>query len=88
MLVTVPATPPKVTEVALLKPVPVIVTDVPPPTGPVAGDTEVIVGPATNVKALLRVPVPPMVVTLTLTVEANVPLGGASAVIWVSELTV
>ena len=81
LLVTVPATPPNVTDVALLKPVPVIVTEVPPPTGPVAGETAVMVGPATKVKALVFVPVPPIVTTETLTVLAIAPFGGASAVI-------
>jgi hypothetical protein len=43
------ATPPKVTAVAPVKPVPVIVTDVPPATGPDAGDTPDTTGVEPNV---------------------------------------
>jgi len=42
------AAPPKWTDVALFRPVPVIVTDVPPATGPAAGETEVTVGAGTE----------------------------------------
>jgi len=42
----VAAVPPNVTPAPLKKFVPVIVTAVPPPTGPFAGDTPVTVGPA------------------------------------------
>ena len=38
--------PPKVTEVAPVRFVPVMVTEVPPVAGPVAGDTDVTVGAA------------------------------------------
>jgi hypothetical protein len=42
----VPAVPPNVTEVAPVKFVPVMVTEVPPAAGPLFGDTEVTVGGA------------------------------------------
>ena len=42
----VDATPPIATEVAPLKPVPVIVIAVPPVVGPTFGETDEIVGPA------------------------------------------
>ena len=42
-------TSPKATEVAPVKPVPVIVTAVPPATGPEVGERSVTVGSATNV---------------------------------------
>ena len=41
------AAPPIVTEVAPVKPVPVIVTDCPPPVGPELGEIPVTVGAAT-----------------------------------------
>jgi hypothetical protein len=44
----VAATPPKVTLVAPVKPVPVIVTVLPPADGPVLGVTEVTVGEPGN----------------------------------------
>ena len=44
----VAAVPPKVTAVAPVKPEPVIVTDVPPVAGPLAGETESIVGGGTG----------------------------------------
>ena len=40
----VPAAPPKSTVEPVMKPVPVIVTDVPPAAGPVFGDTDVTAG--------------------------------------------
>ena len=40
----VAATPPNVTDVAPVKFVPVMVMDVPPPVGPLDGDTDVTVG--------------------------------------------
>jgi hypothetical protein len=43
---SVAATDPKETPVASVNPVPVIVTVVPPPDGPVVGETEVTVGAA------------------------------------------
>jgi len=45
--VIVPAAPPKLTPVAPARPVPVIVTGVPPPVGPRAGDIAVTTGGAT-----------------------------------------
>jgi hypothetical protein len=45
----VAATPPKATAVAPVKPDPVIVTDVPPATGPAAGDTPATTGTAVTV---------------------------------------
>ena len=42
--VTVPATPPKATVLVELNPVPVIVTEVPPATGPSTGEIEVTAG--------------------------------------------
>ena len=74
-------TPPKLTAVAPLKLVPVIVIDAPVP--PLAGVNEVIVGIGINVNPLLDA-VPPGVVTLTLP-DAPVP---TTAVILVAELTV
>ena len=47
--VIVPAVPPKVTFVALLRFVPVTVTDCPPPAGPAFGLMLLIVGAATYV---------------------------------------
>lgn len=49
MVSDVPALAAKVTPVVPVKLVPVIVTTCEPPAGPVDGDTEVIVGAATNV---------------------------------------
>lgn len=58
--IEVPAVPPNVTADVPVKLVPVIVTVVPPAVGPdakpVAVETEVIVGAATNVYPLARVP--------------------------------
>jgi hypothetical protein len=59
--------PPNFTLDPAVKPVPVMVTTVPPPTGPIAGATPVTVGAATKVKAAALVPVPPTVVTETAT---------------------
>ena len=42
--VTAPAAPPKLTPLTPARPVPVIVTDVPPPVGPLAGDIPVSAG--------------------------------------------
>src|SRR6058998_2503886 len=78
------ATPLKVTLVAPLRLLPVIVTVV--PTGPLVGLKELILGgPAVTVKALLLPPVPAAVLTLIGPVVA--PLGTV-AVIWVFEFTV
>ena len=41
-----PAAPPKLTPVAPVKPLPVMTTLVPPPTGPLAGETPDTLGPA------------------------------------------
>lgn len=45
---------PKLTDVAPLKLVPVIVTDVPPAAGPEAGDTEVTIGVPAAVQVALK----------------------------------
>ena len=73
---------------AAVKPVPVMVTEVPPAVGPALGATELTVGAATNVKSSAGevADVPPAVVTVTLTVAAA--CAGEVAVIWVSETTV
>ena len=44
MLRLVPAAPPKLTDVAVRKPVPVTVTEVPPTAGPAAGFTALTMG--------------------------------------------
>jgi hypothetical protein len=77
--------PLNVTEVALLKFAPLIVTEV--PTLPLAGVKPVIVGGrfATTVKFVELIAVPPPVVTATGPVVAP---EGTVAAIWVSELTV
>jgi len=63
---------PKSTLVALVKPVPVMVTDVPPESGPDAGLIDVTVGAATNVNRSLAFValVPPADDTFTSTVPA------------------
>lgn len=63
----VAAVPPTVTLVVALKLVPVIVTAVPPATGPLDGDTDVIVGAATNVNPFTSVAEPPAVVSTRFT---------------------
>ena len=81
------ATPPTVTDVAPVKPVPVMVIDVPPAVGPALGLTPVMVGGARYVYAEVLVAVPPPgVVTATFTVPAE-PVG-VYATICVDELTV
>src|SRR5581483_6678648 len=84
----VAAVPPKLTAVALVNRVPVIVTLVPPLAGPADGLTPVTVGAPTYVywSAELVALVPPVVVTVTSTVPAEP--AGAVAVIWVALLTV
>jgi hypothetical protein len=69
------------TAVGLLRWVPVIVTDVPPPVGPDDGLTAVTVGPATYVKlsAALVALVPPAVVTVTSTAPAD-PAGEVAVI--------
>jgi len=66
----VAATPPNFTEVAPVKPVPWIVTEV--PTGPLVGVKDVIVGAVVTVKSDALVAVPPGVVTVILPVTAPV----------------
>jgi hypothetical protein len=61
----VAAVPPNVTVAPEAKFVPVIVTDVPPPAGPVLGATLVMVGVTTYVNPLLSVPLCPLTVTVT-----------------------
>src|ERR1035437_6824331 len=90
LTVELAARPPKLTAVAPVKPLPAIVTLVPPAAGPLTGVTFVTAGTgggATNVNlsAVLVELVPPGPVTVTSTVP--VP-GGETAVIDVSELTV
>jgi hypothetical protein len=69
--VTVPAVEPKSTAEALSRPVPVMVTAVPPLIVPLVGVYDVIVGAGTaNVNCVEAVAVPPPVVTLTLTEPA------------------
>jgi len=73
-----------------MKPVPVIVTDVPPVDGPVFGLTDVTLGcTAWYVKSSAEVlaDVPPVVVTMTSTVP-GVIVDGEVAVIDVAEFTV
>jgi hypothetical protein len=64
---------PKLTAVAPVNPLPVIVTAVPPAIGPPAGETPVTTGAAMYVKwsAELVAEVPPGVVTVTSTVPAS-----------------
>ena len=62
MVKDVAAVPPKATAVAQVKPVPLMVTDV--PDGPLAGENPVRVGAGMQVKELSLVAVPPGVVTL------------------------
>lgn len=86
MVIDVPARVAKVTAVVPDKFVPVIVTVAEPPAGPVDGDTEVIVGAATNVKPPVDVAVPPGVVSATSTAAAV--LAGVTAVTDVPLTTV
>ena len=67
-----------------MKPVPVMTTLVPPVVGPEVGARPVTVGAGRKVNVPADVPVPPIVVTLTVT--APVPAGDV-AVICVAELT-
>ena len=76
----VAAVVPNVTELAPVKPLPVIVTD--DPTGPLVGENELMTGVTEN--AVVVVAVPPEVVTAI----TPLPPAGAAAVIWLpSELT-
>ena len=71
----VAAVPPNVTVAPVAKFVPVIVTAVPPPTGPLLGETLVTVGEVTYVKPFVRLPLcPPGFVTVTVT-EPGLPAG-------------
>jgi hypothetical protein len=76
---------PNLTAVAPVKPVPVMTTLVPPNAGPKVGARPVTVGAGRKVNVPADVPVPPSVVTLTVTAPV---LAGEVAVIWVAELTV
>ena len=60
-------------------------TDVPPPEGPDVGARPVTVGAGRKVNVPTEVPVPPIVVTLTVTDPTPATV---VAVIWVAELTV
>jgi hypothetical protein len=88
LYVAVAASRPKSTIDPATNPVPVMVTVVPPPLGPVLGLTDVTVGTGSNVNrsAALVAEVPPVVVTVTSAVPAV--SAGAVAVIEVAELTV
>ncbi len=79
---------PKSTAVAVVKPVPAMVTEVPPAVGPELGATELTVGAATKVNWSVGPTgeVPLGLVTVTLTAPAE--WAGEVAVIWVSESTV
>src|SRR5450631_1248796 len=79
------AVAPNLTDVAPVKLVPVMTTDVPPASGPLVGARPLIVGAGTNVKLPAEAPEPLGVVTLTVT--APMP-AAVVAVIWVAELTV
>src|SRR5450631_95237 len=79
------AVAPNFTEVAPVKLVPVMTTDVPPASGPLVGARPEIVGAGMKVKVPTDVAVPPIVVTLTVTEPAP---AAVVAVIWVAELTV
>src|SRR5438874_5872539 len=86
----VAAVAPNATVAPVMKLVPVIVTDVPPPEGPLFGLTELTDGvTAVYVKssATVFVDVPPDVVTITSTVPGE-RVAGDTAVIDVAELTV
>src|SRR5450631_3817511 len=78
------AVPPNCTAVAPVNPVPVMTTLVPPEAGPDVGARPVTVGAGMNVKVPADVPVPPTVVTLTVTEPTP---AAVTAVIWVAELT-
>jgi hypothetical protein len=86
----VAAVDPKSTAVTLVKPVPVIVTEVPPATGPTEGLTPVIAGADAYVNSSAELPVadvPPGVFTVTLTGPKTVD-AGALVVISPSETIV
>ena len=81
----VAATPPTVTLVAPVKLVPVIVIAVPPKVEPVAGETDEIVGGATNVNAPLPIAFPTTVTTTT-SARPAAPAGVTAAML-VEEIT-
>ena len=70
LTIEVPVVPPNVTEEVPVRFVPAMVIDVPPATGPNAGDTEVIVGASTKVNPPVLVAVPPAPVINTSTAPA------------------
>jgi len=78
--------PPKVTDVAPVKFVPVIVTTVPPEVEPEIGLKEVAVGAAEPTNVYAPPAVPPGVVTVRTANPAD--FAGATTVSWVAELTV
>src|SRR5437016_43177 len=84
----VAGTSPNDTAVAPRKPLPEIVTDVPPSRAPEAGLRPLTTGGATYVNSSAGeiADVPPTVVTVTSTVPA--PCAGAVALIWLSLTTV
>ena len=87
MVKLVAAVLPKLTAVTLIKPEPVIVTDVPPAVVPAAGLTDVMTGaPKVYLEPADVVEVPAALVAVMLTVPAA--SAGEVAVIWVSELIV
>jgi hypothetical protein len=65
----VAGTPPKSTAVAPVKPVPVIVTDVPPVVAPLFGETEVTVGAVPVAASVLKVRTSPGVHVVPPSVE-------------------
>jgi hypothetical protein len=87
----VPASAPNATDAPVRKPVPVIVTVVPPDVGPVAGEIDVTVGTGAVYAKSSPVPdvdeLPPDVVTCTSTVATDV-LAGDTTVIDVGDTTV
>src|SRR5437016_5135117 len=86
----VAATPPKSTVAPLMKLVPVIVTDVPPPVGPLFGLSDVTAGCTAlyvNSSASDVDDVPAEFVTVTSTMP-GVSVAGDGTVIWVVEFTV
>jgi hypothetical protein len=85
-VIAVAAALPKVTVSPAAKPVPLIVTAVPPDVGPLAGEMLLRVGGLTKVKAPLRLALRPLeLVTVTLTAPAEP--AGVVAVIWVELFT-
>jgi hypothetical protein len=79
-LTFVAAALPNVTVAPAPKFVPVIVTPVPPATGPLFGDTLVTVGITAYVNPLARLPLCPFTVTLTVTAPA-LPAGVVAVIV-------